>query len=183
MISVLLLLFTSLGFALPFDAAQREHYIATALNTIQAASPNILHEAQEFMDDVEKRKCRSFLDGLTLNCLQAAARSKCRTQDCSVIHDVILVNKVNERQFVTKEERVKIAVSTANYESAYQKTLQSKYALLATEFLLKGKACKKSDDVSCFSRNIDTYCQQNSDERNLSWQACVSALIWFRTTR
>ena len=109
------------------------------------------------------------------NCLTGTAGPKSR---CEAVSDILIVNQLNEKQFITHDERTRITMSAKSFGSAYAKALSQKYALLTTEFLLLSKEdCKDSDPV-CLARQLDEYCLQHSDVKNLPWQACVSAIVW-----
>ncbi len=182
MIKLILLILVSICFAnenSPFSSVQRQAYVEKVIKAFREANPNVLKQINEFVDQKERQKCRSFFEALTLNCLQLEVKNKCKDETCTILSDIALVNKVNERLFVSREETYKISQKSENYAEAYAKALSTKYANLTTELVLMSKENCSDGDYKCQARKIDTYCQKNSDKKNLPWQACVSAVITF----
>ncbi len=180
----LLLFFCSPAFAAaPFPKEKRQDYVKHALAATLSAPKQTLDNLYQFVTMVEQSSCRSAFDALTLSCLQDQVQRNCRSQggNCPLLSDVIVVNKLNEKQFVTREERVQIMKQegTGNYAAIYSRLVSRKYALLATELLLLQKRTCRPEEHACLARELDDYCIQNSDVKNIPWQACVSAIIWY----
>lgn len=180
---VLVLLCSIRVLASDFSLESRNLYIQNALKYFGSSSREEKTQLYIDLSLAERETCRSPYENLMLNCLKDTAAKNCKTrqdhQKCNVISDIILVNKLNEKAFVSEAERLKIAGSTNNYGVEFGKLLLRKYAVLSTDFLLYSKNNCEEGQSECLSKEINRFCGNRADSKNMSWQACVSALIWF----
>jgi hypothetical protein len=169
----------------PYTINERENLIARELTALQATNKTQVDNLREFVNEAERHRCRSFFDTLTLTCLQSEVKKNCESglgqhlASCAALSDVFLVNKVNERQFLSRQERFRIAQRAENYDKAYTKMLENKYAVLGVEMMRTSQENCSRNDHTCEARQIDEYCSHHADSQNIAWQACVSALEWF----
>jgi hypothetical protein len=163
-----------------YSENERRAYVQGALEALQQTPRSALDNLQQFVRILERNSCRGGYGAMTISCLQEEARRNCEAthkRHCPVLSDIAVVNKLNEKQFVTREELFRSARQSSGPGSAQLRLLNRKYALLTTEFLLLAHgACQTSE---CLARELDGYCLQNADVKNLSWQACVGAAAWF----
>ena len=178
------ILFSSLVNAV-YEPASRGEYVRQIITAFKNTSRQDLTNIYQTVSLIEKNQCKSLFDNLTLSCLEVEITKNCNgiqggfKRDCPLVSDVIIVNRVNEKYFVTANEKIKISENNANYGAALGQALRRRYSLLATEFIfLSSRACKESD-ASCLAGEINEYCTKNADSKSLSWQSCVSALAWF----
>ncbi|MDZ4678494.1 MAG: hypothetical protein SGI74_13430 [Oligoflexia bacterium] len=165
-----------------YTQTARESFLNQSLEAFSKATLKNTQDLLAVLDFNEKQKCRSFFGSTTLKCLQKVAESYCQTgtPDCRLIWDLAATNKINENSFTTREERFHISENTDNYPVALAKALRLKYAQLTTRFLLATKKTCNENDNSCLAQQINQYCTKNADNLRLPWQACTSAIIWYR---
>jgi hypothetical protein len=186
--AALLLVFTATPLSAgTFTKAQRQDYIKNALAAVLTTSKQNLENLYQFVTVVEQSSCHSAFEALTLSCLQEQVERNCKSGDskarshCPILSDLIVVNKLNEKQFVTRDERLQLTrqESGGSYATQYTRMVSRKYSLMVTEELLLGQRTCSSEENGCLAREVDDYCIGNSDVKNLPWQACVSAIVWY----
>jgi hypothetical protein len=169
-----------------FNRDQRQNYISEAIQAFrQSPLPGIENLAQ-YISLTERSRCRAAVEALTVSCLEEESRKNCQTgrrnhSRCAVLSDVLIVNKVNEKQFVSRDERLALMRRSASgtFGSIFSRLLRRKYALLTSELLLTTREACDEADTKCLGREIDRYCLQNSDIKNVPWQACVGGIVSF----
>jgi hypothetical protein len=166
-----------------YARAQRQERIHASLEAMRASPPEQLENLDGYLSSVARGACRSNDDSLRVACLEDHARRNCASVPgsaakarCAVLSDLVVVNRLNEKQFVSREERI------GNQGAAYTKLLARKQALLVTELLLLSQASCPDDGVGCLSEAIDDYCLKNADQKGVPWQGCVAAITWFMGT-
>jgi len=170
---------------LPFTDKERQTYLESVIHALQSTPKSSINELEEFVGLSRREKCRSFIESTTLRCLQSEIQRNCETgsghaiKSCAVLSDALLVNKMNENKFISRETRFDISESSANFQKAYAKALNTKFGLLATQMLLLSKSSCQDSDSRCLAKEIDQYCSANSDGKSLPWQACAVAIISF----
>lgn len=165
--------------------ASRVTYLEQAIQAFRASEPRFIVRIKDVLEWAEKQKCRSLFGNLTLNCLQKESQKFCSSgegraiKNCQILTDVTLVNKLNEKQFLSREERYHILETSTDYKRELARGLAKKYALLSTQMILFSKKQCAREDTECLAGIIDNYCLKNADGQNLAWQACASAIAWF----
>ena len=170
--------------------ADRQKYVLNAVKAIRSTQRQFLVNLDHFVTAVERTTCRSDDLGMALACLLEQVEHNCKSVEekyksrCHVIADLVVVNKLNEKQFATRAERVTLMKeATENtYQGQIEKLLMRKYALLTTEMIFNSNDTCMDADRACLAKVIDEYCHQNADIKNIPWQACVSAIVWFMGT-
>jgi len=98
-----------------YGPTERQTYIERILNALSTAPKQSAENIDQYMSLVADNKCQSVISSLSLKCLYEEAVRNCKSSGlaskntCAIISDVILVNKSNEKQILTKEERFKIS--------------------------------------------------------------------------
>jgi hypothetical protein len=177
---------------LPYSRDARLAKIARSLVAFREAKGPQVENLERYLASMAHGACRADDDSLVATCLEEHARRNCASMSgrahsrCVAISDIIVTNQVNEKQFVSREERFALMQKSMaeSFSAAYDKIVLRKYALVTTEFLLSQPDCAGSvnEDTACLARSIDDYCLKHADIRNLPWQGCASSIIWFLGT-
>lgn len=180
----LFLLFVSDAMAAIYSKEKREKYILDALTILKATDRREVEDTSKYIQTVYRTRCRSNFERYKIECLKQAVNDSClqrrkRIKNCKIYSDVIIVNKLSERYFVTGRERYEIMKKHPVFRPALVRQLDRHYAQLAADFGLSQYYECKPKDFKCLSKSIDNYCMDSSDYKGLSWQNCVSALSWF----
>jgi hypothetical protein len=165
-----------------YDRAHREAHLTASLGELKRSSPQAIENLSQYFNMVSRTVCRSDDEALMRTCLEEQARRNCskKSASCREISDVIIVNKLNEKKFVSPEERFRLMQKAGgSFGTAYSQLLWRKYAFLATELMLFPGAGCTDDGPACLGRAIDEYCLANADPKSIPWQACASAVVWF----
>jgi hypothetical protein len=178
---------SALSAELPYAKDARVAKIARSLQAFRDARGQQAENLENYLASMARGACRADDDSLVATCLEEHAHRNCAAMTgrarsrCAMISDVIVTNQVNEKQFVSREERFSLLQKSGatTFSSAYSKIVLRKYALVTTEFLLSQPDCQ---DDACLARSIDDYCLKHADIRNLPWQGCAASIIWFLGT-
>jgi hypothetical protein len=90
--------------------------------------------------------------------------------------DVIVSNVLADRRLIPPARRYQIVRANADYRAALARELFRIQGELAVDFRLHGG---EADAAAKLASNIDRYCLASADEAKMSYQACVSSLVWF----
>lgn len=190
--ALFLLLFSvhALSAQLPYSQGARVAKIVKSLMAFREKKEQLAENLERYLSSIARGACRAEDDALVATCLEEHARRNCAAMSgharsrCAAISDVIVTNQVNEKQFISREERFALLQKSGatTFSAAYSKIVLRKYALVTTEFLLTQPDCSSIDDMACLARSIDDYCLKHADVRNLPWQGCASSIIWFLGT-
>jgi hypothetical protein len=185
---LLILMFSSSCYAnKPYLERNRVAYIS---NVMQAFSETTLHDISNtysYINIVETNYCRSSLSDLGTECLMSYAKQNCgetggtdSRASCELYSDVIVVNKLSEKDFIGRSERYRMLKNTSDdFRTAMASRLQQKYARIVTHFsLTEGSDCDNGD-FDCLAKGLDQFCLDYTNKQSLSWQHCVSAALWF----
>jgi len=186
--SLLLCLWHSTAYAdKPYLEQNRLAYIESVLRAFDKAKLQSLRNAQAYIHAVERNNCRSDVTELKVECLLRFAKNNCRELgvdesrvDCELYSDIIIVNKLSEKTFISRSERYRL-LKNANedYRIVMDNRLQQKYAGLVTQFSLSPAAKCKVSDYACMAAALDHFCLDYTNSQSLSWQYCMSATLWF----
>jgi hypothetical protein len=183
-----ILMFSSSSYAnKPYLDKSRVAYIS---NVMQAFDETTLHDifnTYSYINIVETNYCRSSLSDLGTECLMSYAKKNCSetggsesSASCELYSDVIVVNKLSEKDFIGRAERYRMLKNTSDdFRTAMANRLQQKYAKIVTHFSLTDGAECDNDDFDCLAKGLDQFCLDYTNKQNLSWQHCVSASLWF----
>src|SRR5262249_46531532 len=140
-----------------YGRAERETYLASVLSAFQETPRDRIENLSQFFGVIERGACRSDDEALRLTCMSEQARRGCASAEksfrwrCRELSDLLLVNRVNERLFVSPEEKLRLMRKSTgtSYGAAYSLLLTRKYALLATELLLVSDNLCPGSDSTC----------------------------------
>ena len=170
--------------ATPYQSVDRVGYIQRLLDAVKATDRSTLTNARNYIHVVDRNRCRSAYTDLRTSCLLEAAKRNCyqkrggrkARRKCRLVSDVIVTNKLGEKEFIDTRTKYRIMSAHKEYRQEVRKELWRRYAELVTEFSLSGLYPGGDDGLAA---GIDGYCLQSVDQRGLSWQYCVAALVWF----
>lgn len=187
----LLLLLIMLNFdsqaAQPYLQENRVTYIEKALKAFQETKLQNIINTYQYINVVERNNCRSSLSDLKVECLLSFARKNCGTygkkklrDNCELYSDIIIVNKLSESAFIKRSERYRVSrKSKEDFRTALTNRLQQKYGKLVTDFYLTVWQECDNENLRCLAKGLDQFCLDYTNAKNLSWQYCTSASLWF----
>ena len=137
---------------------------------------------------VEQNQCRAPLLSLKVDCLLEAARQNCRDKyetaqsACEQASDVMISNRLGATALISRTERLDLLESQGRrgFRQALENLLRTRYAGLVVEMSMSVEPAALGDDQ--LPATIDSYCRTVSGTRELSWQHCASAVVWFVAT-
>lgn len=165
-----------------YDQSARVRYIAAALAAIRASSPEALAGTYRYLEGVERSQCKAPLHSLEINCILEAARQSCARRDeaerqrCHRVSDVIADVHLGAEQLLTREVRLAIMREHTEYRPVLERELRRRHAALVIEMTMKTPPSPGGDALAAA---IDGYCRAVAGTRELSWQHCAAAIIWF----
>lgn len=166
----------------------REHriaYIVDVLDAIRASDPAALADTTRYITAVERNKCRAPEQSLRVGCLLLAVAQHCRQSDaavrerCQRVSDVIVTNRLSEPVFVPQDVRYKLLNENRDYKIALARELHTQYASRVAEWVMSRHFPTSGASSAALAAGIDGYCGEVAGTRDLSWQYCVAAVVWF----
>jgi hypothetical protein len=174
---------------LPFGAESRVAHIAGALGAVGAASPALLKEGADYARVLDRGACSAGAARLRVECLLVAVQRYCHdrgdaeARTCALYMDVIVSNVLADRRLIPPTKRYEIIRANVDYRPALARELHRIEGTMAVDFRLR---MGEAEDGPTMARNIDRYCLAGDirspalpEHDALSYQACVSALVWF----
>jgi hypothetical protein len=167
----------------PGDA--RPAYIAGLLDAIAGTAAAALANTSNYVYVVERNKCQAADDSLRVGCVVTAAVRNCTQGDaaardqCRRVSDVIATNRLAEPAFVPDDVRYQIMDGHRDYRGALGRELHRRYALLVAEFSMSRHFPGSAAGSAALAAGLDAYCRDVAGTRELSWQYCVAAAVWF----
>ena len=166
----------------------RVGYLAGLLAAVRATPQAALTNTSNYVYAIERNKCQApdealhvgcLLEAATRNCLQASSslRDQCRRAS-----DVIVTNQLSEKAFVPEAVRYQIMDSHRDYRTAFARELHRRYAILVAELAMSPQFPGSAADDVALAAGIEGYCRQVAGSRELSWQYCAAAVVWFIAT-
>jgi hypothetical protein len=168
--------------------AQRVAYIASLLDAIAATPPAVLGTTSNYVYTVERNKCQAPDESLRVGCLVAAVTRNCAHGDsaardqCNRVSDVIVTNRLSENAFISDDVRYQLMESRRDYRTALARELHRRHAVLVAELSMSPQFPGSAADPTALATGIEAYCREVSGTRELPWQYCVAALVWFIAT-
>jgi len=163
----------------------RAAYIADLIEAIRGSDRAALANTRKYIQTVERNKCQAPEMTLRVGCLLEAAGQNCKPlpgdagERCRRASDVIATNVLAERVFVPNDVRYQIMTKQRDARSAIARELHRRYAGLATELALSEFFPGPRADTAALATGIDRFCTDVAGTRDLSWQYCVAAIVWF----
>ena len=171
----------------PYLDENRIIYISKVLQAFSETPINKIFNTYSYVNVIENNNCRSSSSDLKVECLLSYARNNCKEtrntklkNNCELYSDIIVVNKLSEKTFVSKSERYRMLKNTSyDFRTVMTGRLQQKYSKIVTEFFLTGRANCGDEDFACLAKGLDKFCLDYTNTHSLSWQHCMSASLWF----
>ena len=168
-----------------YASESRTQYIAQALAALRDTPDEALRNLYKYIHVVERNGCRAPTESLRLDCMLEAARRNCKQPDatarerCDRISDVMVINRLGEEDFIPKRVAHKIMEGQSDYRGALLDELRDQYAELVTELSTVSGEAQQLADAGKLPKAIDAYCVSHAPARNLTWQQCTAAIVWF----
>ena len=163
----------------------RAAYIADLIDAIRGIDHATLANTRKYIQIVERNKCQAPEMTLRVGCLLEAAGQNCKQlpadarERCRRASDVIATNLLAERVFVPDDVRYQIMSKQRDARSAIARELHRRHAALVTELAMSEFFPGPRADTAALATGIDGFCTDAAGTRDLSWQYCVAAIVWF----
>lgn len=161
--------------------AARIAYLGAQLEAIRTSSAADLTALEDEIYQGGRSKCQTASTRLRITCLIELGRETCALRPeagrarCRLLADVIVTNLLGENQFVDREARFEIMSAADDFRPALIRELRARYAVLVTEMVVSRELGAAPD----LNTGIDRFCIAYGHARELPWQRCVAAIIWY----
>ena len=169
--------------AADYEPANRVLHINRLLEAVRQADKDMLANTEKYIQVIDRNNCRSAYTNLRTNCLLEATSRNCRQsrgrlakKQCRLVSDVIVANKLGEKEFIDVKTKYRIMKTYKAYNQELKRVLWRKYAGLVLGFYLN---LLQQDEDDKLAEGIDQYCMLVGSRQRLSWQYCVAAMVWF----
>jgi hypothetical protein len=169
-------------------AADRSAYLAGLIDAVRATDAATLANTRKYIQVIERNKCQAPEMTLRVGCLLEAAAQNCKQlkadarERCTRASDVIVTNQLGERVFVPNDVRFQIMSKQKDTRTAIARELHRRYALLVAELAMSDGFPGPRADGKALAAGIDKFCTDVASTRDLSWQYCAGAIVWFVAT-
>ena len=166
----------------------RVAYLAGLLAAVRATPQAALTNTSNYVYAVERNKCQAPSESLHVGCLLEAATRNCQQGDaaareqCRRVSDVIVTNRLSEKTFLPDDVRYQIIGSRRDYRTQLARELHRRYAILVAELAMSPQFPGSAADDTALAAGIEGYCRAVAGSRELSWQYCAAAVVWFIAT-
>lgn len=163
----------------------RAAYIADLLEALRGIDRASLANTRKYIQVVERNKCQAPEMTLRVGCLLEAAGQNCKPlaadarERCRRASDVIATNLLSERVFVPDDVRYQIMTRQRDARAAIARELHRRHAALVAELAMSEFFPGPRADTAALAAGIDGFCTDVAGTRDLSWQYCVAAIVWF----
>jgi hypothetical protein len=163
----------------------RAAYIAELLDALRGMDRASLANTRKYIQVVERNKCQAPEMTLRVGCLLEAAGQNCKQlpadarERCRRASDVIATNLLAERVFVPDDVRYQLVTRQRDARSAIARELHRRRAALVAELAMSEFFPGPRADTAALAAGIDGFCTDVAGTRDLSWQYCVAAIVWF----
>jgi hypothetical protein len=163
----------------------RAAYIADLIAAIRGTDRATLASTRKYIQVVERNRCQAPEMTLRVGCLVEAAGQNCKQlaadarERCHRVSDVIATNLLAERVFVPDDVRYEIMSKQRDPRSAIARELHRRHAALVAELAMSEFFPGPRADPAALAAGIDRFCSEVAGTRDLSWQYCVAAIVWF----
>jgi len=163
----------------------RAAYIAELIEALRGMDRASLANTRKYIQVVERNKCQAPEMTLRVGCLLEAAGQNCKPlagdarERCRRASDVIATNLLAERVFVPDDVRYQIMTRQRDARVAIARELHRRYAALVAELAMSEFFPGPRADTAALAAGIDGFCSDVAGTRDLSWQYCVAAIVWF----
>jgi hypothetical protein len=169
-------------------APGRAAYLADLIEAIRATDRAALANTRTYLQVVERNRCQAPEMTLRVGCLVEAAGQNCKSlaadarERCRRVSDVIATNLLAERVFVPDDVRYEIMSKQRDARSAIARELTRRRAALVAELAMSEFFPGPRAETAALATGIDRFCTGVAGTRDLSWQYCASAIVWFVAT-
>jgi hypothetical protein len=176
------------GIARAEPAPARAAYIADLIEALRGIDHATLANTRRYIQVVERNKCQAPEMTLRVGCMLEAAGQNCKQlpdsarERCRRVSDVIATNLVAARVFVPDDVRYRIMSKQRDARSAIARELHRRHAALVTELAMSEFFPGPRAGTAALAAGIDGFCTGVAGTRDLSWQYCVAAVVWFVAT-
>jgi hypothetical protein len=166
----------------PYRGDLRVAHIKGALTALSEVPPAALQHGIDYARAFERGACSAGAPRLRVECLMVAVQTYCKERSepearyCPLYMDVIVSNVLADTRLIPPEKRYQIVRANIDYRPALARELRRIQASLAVDFRLHSGA---NEEHGAMAASIDKYCLATADETKLSYQICVSSLVWF----
>jgi len=166
----------------------RPAYIADLITAIRDTDRPTLATTRKYVQVIERNRCQAPEMTLRVGCLVEAAGQNCKPlagdarERCRRVSDVIATNLLAERVFVPDDVRYELMTKQRDARSAIARELHRRYAGLVADFAMSELFPGPRADTAALATGIDRFCTGVAGTRDLSWQYCVAAIVWFVAT-
>jgi len=163
----------------------RAAYIAELLEALRGMDRTSLANTRKYIQVVERNKCQAPEMTLRVGCLLEAAGQNCKQlpgdarERCRRASDVIATNLLAERVFVPDDVRYQLVTRQRDARSAIARELHRRRAALVAELAMSEFFPGPRAGTAALATGIDGFCTDVAGTRDLSWQYCVAAIVWF----
>lgn len=163
----------------------RGAYIAELIDALREIDRAALASTRKYIQVLERNKCQAQEMTLRVGCLLEAAGQNCKQlpadarERCRRASDVIATNLLAERVFVPDDVRFQIVSKQRDARAAIARELHRRYAALVAELAMSEFFPGPRANSAALAAGIDRFCAEVAGTRDLSWQYCVSAIVWF----
>ena len=163
----------------------RGAYIAELLEAVRGIDRASLANTRKYIQVVERNKCQAPEMTLRVGCLLEAASQNCKPlaadarERCRRASDVIATNLLAERVFVPDDVRYQIMTRQRDARAAIARELHRRHAALVAELAMSEFFPGPRASTAALAAGIDGFCTDVAGTRDLSWQYCVAAIVWF----
>jgi len=163
----------------------RAAYIADLIEAIRGSDRAALANTRKYVQVVERNKCQAPEMTLRVGCLVEAASQNCKqlagdaAERCRRASDVIATNLLAERVFVPDDVRYQIMSKQRDARTAIARELHRRHAALVAELAMSEFFPGPRAETAALATGIDRFCSDVAGTRDLSWQYCVAAIVWF----
>jgi hypothetical protein len=160
----------------------RVAHIQEALTALHEAPPASIQQGVDYARTLSQGACSAGVERLRIECMMVATRRYCHdrgaadAQRCPAYMDVVVSNVLADERLIPPDKRYQIVRENADYRPALARELRRIQGTLAVDFRLR---TGETRDDGALAAKIDGYCLASADETQLSYQACVSSLVWF----
>jgi len=170
------------------SAEPRAAAIADRIDAIRGTDRAALANTRKYVQTVERNKCQAPAMTLRVGCLVEAATQNCASlpaearERCQRVSDVVATNLLSERVFVPNDVRFQLMNKQRDSRAAIVRELHRRYAALVAELAMSRFFPGPRASSAALAVGIDGFCTEVAGTRDLSWQYCVAAIVWFIAT-
>ena len=168
-----------------YSSTNRINKSTQILNAFDATDPQIIKNIREFVSLSYRTTCISDYHKLKVSCLKEATKRSCQqlrgkenVNNCLLISDIVVVNKLGELNFVSSRKKYDIMKKHKNFKRHLNMSLENQYSLIVAELLVDEDFDCTDVDNNCLGERTSSFCNRYSQGNSLSWQHCVSAILW-----